>query len=252
MLAEPTIFALNGFMQFPNRIRELREARGLTQEELAAEAGTTSQQIGRLERGARSLRQDWMERIAAVLGVTPAELLPQAGEAPGTVLTARGQLLPGRAFAQPDEPQAPYTARTGTKEARPAAFDGPRAPMVPLYAAAIAGDGETLVIEQGQEIEYIPAGPAQLLAREAFSIRVHGESMEPRYRHGQVVDAVKHRPPVPGQGVVIELENGAALLKEFKRWEAEQLLARQYNPDEPYRVDKKRVTALHAVVGTRE
>ena len=38
-----------------NRIRVLREARGLSLEELAAEVGTTNQQISLLENGKRRL-----------------------------------------------------------------------------------------------------------------------------------------------------------------------------------------------------
>lgn len=59
-----------------NRIAELRQARGWSQEDLARHAGTTNQQIGRLESGARRLTVDWMERLARPLGVTPQDLLP--------------------------------------------------------------------------------------------------------------------------------------------------------------------------------
>jgi phage repressor protein C with HTH and peptisase S24 domain len=58
-----------------NRIAELRQARGLSQEELAKRAGTTNQQVGRLEVGARRLTVEWMNRLAKSLGVAPAELL---------------------------------------------------------------------------------------------------------------------------------------------------------------------------------
>ena len=49
----------------PNRIRELRDRRQMTQEELAAAIGTSKMQVSRLERGERRLTQSWMERIAA-------------------------------------------------------------------------------------------------------------------------------------------------------------------------------------------
>lgn len=65
-------------MRHPNRIRELRHARGMTTVELADCSGTSNQQIGRLERGERRLTQDWMERLGAALGCAPWELLPAA------------------------------------------------------------------------------------------------------------------------------------------------------------------------------
>ena len=58
-----------------NRIKELREARGLTLQEVADVAGTSLQQIQRLENGYRRLTDEWMRRIAPILRVHPAELL---------------------------------------------------------------------------------------------------------------------------------------------------------------------------------
>jgi transcriptional regulator with XRE-family HTH domain len=60
----------------PNRIRELREALGLSQAELARRANVVPSTMNKLENGARGLDQDWMERLAPLLGVAPAELLP--------------------------------------------------------------------------------------------------------------------------------------------------------------------------------
>jgi transcriptional regulator with XRE-family HTH domain len=62
-----------------NRIRELREAKALTQEQVATAAGTDKTMIGRLEKGERRLTQQWMERIAPALGVSPAALIDPRG-----------------------------------------------------------------------------------------------------------------------------------------------------------------------------
>lgn len=59
-----------------NRIRELREVIGLSQAELARRAHVEPSTINKLELGRRGLDQDWMRRLAPILGVTPAELLP--------------------------------------------------------------------------------------------------------------------------------------------------------------------------------
>ena len=58
-----------------NRIQELREAAGLTQEELAKRLGTDAQQVGRHERGDRRLTIQWMARYAMALSVAPADLM---------------------------------------------------------------------------------------------------------------------------------------------------------------------------------
>lgn len=66
---------------FRNRIRELRLARKMTLEELAALVDTSFQQISRLERSSRKLTQDWMERLAKAFGVRPSEVMEDCGVA---------------------------------------------------------------------------------------------------------------------------------------------------------------------------
>lgn len=61
-----------------NRIRELREARGLSAADLADLVGTSQPQITRLERGERRLTADWMTRLARALNCTPADLMAAA------------------------------------------------------------------------------------------------------------------------------------------------------------------------------
>ncbi len=58
-----------------NRIKELREDRGWSQEDLAHRAGTTNQQISNLENGKRRLTQDWMKRLADALECHPLDIL---------------------------------------------------------------------------------------------------------------------------------------------------------------------------------
>ena len=61
--------------KLPNRLRELREARGMSQQELADEAGCSKMQISTLERGRPSLDIVWMQRLAPILRVEPGDLL---------------------------------------------------------------------------------------------------------------------------------------------------------------------------------
>lgn len=55
----------------PNRLRELREARGLTLAELAVRLGTTNQQVSHLELGKRQLTVEWLRRLGAALECHP-------------------------------------------------------------------------------------------------------------------------------------------------------------------------------------
>lgn len=54
-----------------NQIRKLREAKGLTLEQLARAVGTTNQQISHLELGKRQLTVAWLKKLAEPLGCHP-------------------------------------------------------------------------------------------------------------------------------------------------------------------------------------
>lgn len=58
-----------------NNIKLYRQRAGLTHQQIADAVGTSNQMIGLLERGQRKLTVEWMELIAPVLGVTPADLM---------------------------------------------------------------------------------------------------------------------------------------------------------------------------------
>jgi len=58
-----------------NRIKEIREAAGLTQEGLAELVGTTGNHIWRLESGNTQLTQHWMTVLAEALHCAPADLI---------------------------------------------------------------------------------------------------------------------------------------------------------------------------------
>jgi transcriptional regulator with XRE-family HTH domain len=76
-------------------IREVRRARGMTLDDVARDCvpPTTAQTIGRLETGTRTVSVAWLNRIAAALGVTAADLvrLPDRVDLPVVAsLDARG------------------------------------------------------------------------------------------------------------------------------------------------------------------
>ncbi|WP_448662383.1 helix-turn-helix domain-containing protein [Sphingomonas sp. CJ20] len=85
-------------------IREVRRAKGLTLEEVAARCDppTTAQTIGRLETGTRTVSVGWLNRIAAALEVDAADLvrLPDRPDIPvAAILDGAGVQAPRRAAA---------------------------------------------------------------------------------------------------------------------------------------------------------
>lgn len=61
------------------RVRTLRKARGLSQEELGYAVGLRQAQISELESGQNNVTIDNLHRIAVALGVQPYELLDDRG-----------------------------------------------------------------------------------------------------------------------------------------------------------------------------
>ena len=62
---------------FGARVRELRQAAGISQEELAHRAGMHRTYVGSVERGERNVAILSLRKIATALRVTPAELLTE-------------------------------------------------------------------------------------------------------------------------------------------------------------------------------
>lgn len=62
-------------MLFGERVRALRQSRGLSQEALALAAGLDRTYIGGVERGKRNISLINIQKIASALEVSPADLL---------------------------------------------------------------------------------------------------------------------------------------------------------------------------------
>lgn len=66
-------------IRFGVRLRELRRQSGVSQEKLADLAGLHRTYVSSIERGERNVSLVNIERLAAALGVTMAELMPDKG-----------------------------------------------------------------------------------------------------------------------------------------------------------------------------
>ncbi|MFN0135684.1 MAG: helix-turn-helix domain-containing protein [Phycisphaerae bacterium] len=58
------------------KVRELREAKGWSQEELGFKSGLHRNYVGGIERGERNVAIVNVAKLAKALGVRPSELLP--------------------------------------------------------------------------------------------------------------------------------------------------------------------------------
>lgn len=136
------------------RIREVRKAKGLTLEDVGARCvpPTTAQTIGRLETGMRTVSVGWLNRIAAALGVTAADLV----DLPGS------EAVPVAALLGPDGARAP---------ARPQSLVPPAASalLVGVRVSASIGD-----YRSGDEIW------CERLEPDAYSSAINRDILLPR------------------------------------------------------------------------
>lgn len=69
-------------MQEPNRIREIRIRRGMSQTQLACRAGVAGSMLSDAERGVRHPYPKMRRQLARVLGVPVDELFPPSPKGP--------------------------------------------------------------------------------------------------------------------------------------------------------------------------
>jgi transcriptional regulator with XRE-family HTH domain len=165
-----------------NRIRDIRREKGLTLAEVAQRCvpPTTAQTIGRLETGMRNLSLDWMNRIAAALGVEP-ELLLRGSEPAQPRIVARLTEAGAEALAAPRDAVLP-TALAGSRG---------------LMALVVeAGTGEYRAGDQIWLRETSPAEHSRLINRDVLAPRPGG-----RFAFGRMIDRDETRAALLPHGV---------------------------------------------------
>jgi transcriptional regulator with XRE-family HTH domain len=176
-----------------NRIRAIRQAKGLTLADLAAacEPPTTAQTIGRLETGMRNLSLPWMNRIAAALDVDPQSLVRADTQEPARIIA---QLTAQGAEALP-------TPREAVLPSELAAQDDTPAPLV-LEVTASAGDYRAGDLIWMRAVAPDSADLARAINRDCLVPRPGG-----RYAFGRLIDRrgtlVGLLPPGAGQKQVV-------------------------------------------------
>ncbi|NTU77727.1 MAG: helix-turn-helix domain-containing protein [Alphaproteobacteria bacterium] len=202
-----------------NRIREWRQARGWSLQQLADYAATSKSQIDKLEKGLRRLTVEWMVRLAKPLGCDPRELLPEAG--PRLRVKSLG-------FASPS----------------PAA-------MIPVRGLTRGGKREMFLIDR--VLDHAPRPYFLGEALDAYALEMRENSMTPMFRPGQTLFVQPSRLPSIGQGAVVLKTNGAALIGAFVKLKASGLTLRLYGPKRrEITVPQNDIAALHAIMGATE
>ncbi|MDA4844102.1 LexA family transcriptional regulator [Hoeflea poritis] len=251
-----------------NSIRQRREALGLTQAQLAERVATSQPQIRRLEAGERQLTKEWAERIAPHLGLSPSELMfgSASYDPPSPTGPPAGAAEHNRNKSAPDKEI--LVAMTQQIQSNTAGSDVPMQPLpanarlgdelpdphlrIPVFGQAVGGvDGEFVM--NGNRLDDVFSPPSLSSVAGAYAVYVAGESMEPRYFDGEIVFVNPSKRARRGDFVVAQIqaeEHGPALayVKRFVRWNAEELVLAQYNPEKELHFPAGQVISVHLVV----
>lgn len=85
---------------------------------------------------------------------------------------------------------------------------------------------------------------------QAYALRVRGDSMHPRYRHGEFVVVEPSHEPQPGDDVVVRCHDGRKLLKEFGWKRSDEVQLRSINDGfEPTTLPLSEIASMHLVAG---
>lgn len=119
---------------------------------------------------------------------------------------------------------------------------------LPIRGHTKAGK-EGLFLDQGEHWGFAMRPESLRGVKDAYAVRVHDESMEPRYKAGYVLQVDPYRTPVPGDNIVVQLLDGQAFVKELVRRTEKVVVCRQFNPLMNVEYKRSQVRSMHMIVG---
>lgn len=205
-----------------SKIRELRQAAGLSQAALGAAIGADAMLISRLERGERRLTVEAANKLAAALSISVHELM---GDVTAPVFAPADKLPAGA---------TPYT---------------PGGRDLPIRGLAMGGDGHLQMSSDAVDWTWRP--PELAGVKHAFALFATGDSMEDAIMEGTILLVHPHQPVRPRDLCVIELASGELIVKRLLRRTAKEYQLRQYNPAMDFAVAVDEIRHCWRVCGTQ-
>lgn len=228
-------------LERPNRIFELRDALGMSQEKLAEAANTTSSQIAKLEKGDRRLTVEWMYRLAGPLRVAPSDLLPL------------------EELSEIASLNATITAHAPKSEVEPAEVDIPapsdfqrNMPVMGTAGGAIIRQIEGFRMEH-EVVDYVRRPPALAKKMNAYAVFITGESMAPMHNPGDLRFVDPEQRPQIGDSVIVQTRHhdgdpGQGYIKILKRRTPSAIVLQQINPAATIEIPVQFVISVHRVL----
>lgn len=226
-----------------SRLRYARNAKGLTQDQVAAEFEIKRNNISTWESGDTRPDLEKLPALAQIYGTTEAWLLHGQGEAPPKI--ARPKSAGGRQRAEAERPSYPVVPLVPGRELLGTG-------KMPLYAGAMGGDGHVIITFDA--IDYVKR-PAELEnVKGGYGLLIVGESMIPAFWPGDMALVNPHLPPARQRNVILyhtpphggDVE---AIVKQLNGWNEREWQLQQYNPPREYAEFRHEWPICHRVVG---
>jgi transcriptional regulator with XRE-family HTH domain len=226
------------------RLEERRRAKGISPRALSLAIGANHSYIAQLLSGKGGIPSaDKLRAIAGVLETTSEHLLGES-DYPGPIrseVTLADRHMDWRG-PPPGERGVPLH---GSGDCAEMHFDNESGELVDIEGSSFDMD---------HEIRFVDRPPALRGNSKAYAIWLHGDSMAPRCRAGDVAYVDPRRPSGPGDLVVVQLNNGEhdgvamVLVKTLVRQSAREIVLEQHNPPRRFVVPRERVHHLHRIV----
>lgn len=203
-------------MSFGQRLRERREALGISRAELAARLGISKSAVSNYETGYNAVREDILLRLFDILEVDPNYLYQDSFNSQGLQYSAEELSLVQKYRSLPGSGrQALDTvadALLDCQEALELGTEPKDVPEIPLYRCPAAAGFAAPVF--GEDYDLIPLAPGAPRGAD-FAVRIQGDSMEPFIQDGSVVYV--NRDPLANGDIGIFCVDGETLCKQYYR-----------------------------------
>ena len=216
-------------------------ALGLSPNAASDKAGLDRTLVGRYVKGrVRNPRRDSLQKLAEALNCSVEWLA-----------TSNGAMEASAAAAPPPNVQRKSLDHEDETTALPPGHEMPL--DIPVFGTAAGSLGEGAFAMEQSVVDYVRRPPGVARAKDIYAIYIEGESMEPRYQHGELVYVSPRRPARPGDYVIVQVQNGEhdevqAYCKRLLRRTADQLILLQHKPEIELIFAMNRVRAVHRIL----
>jgi len=129
---------------------------------------------------------------------------------------------------------------------------------VPVWGTTAGADaGAIQVNTTGEPVDHVRRPPGIAGAKDVYALYVQGDSMEPRFEHGELIYVHPHRPVRPGDYVVVQIKPNEhdvaqSYVKRLVRRTTDRLECAQLNPAATVRFKADTVAFVHKILTMNE